>query len=120
MSTSAYGNPSPRWSALTCPRARSHSVQPCAGWGVTARVLGIEPARHGRFRDTLHREPVRGQPHRRLAILDGRARLVERAGDDVVQAAIDLVFLPEVLLQPLHPLEVRDDDATGVREDVRQ
>ncbi len=34
--------------------------------------------------------------------------------------AVDLVFLPEVLLQSLHPLEVRDDDAAGVREHVRQ
>ena len=31
---------------------------------------------------------------------------------------VDLVLLPEVLLQALHPLEVRDDDAAGVREDV--
>ena len=49
-----------------------------------------------------------------------RPRLVERAGDDLVQPRVDLVFLPEVLLQPLHPLEVGDDDTAGVREHVRQ
>ena len=47
-------------------------------------------------------------------------RLAERARDDVVQARVHLLLLPEVLLQALHPLEVGDDDAAGVREHVRE
>jgi len=34
--------------------------------------------------------------------------------------AFTLVLLPEVLLQSLHPLEVRDDDASRVDENVRK
>ena len=50
-----------------------------------------------------------------VAHVSSNARL-----DDLVQTGVDLVFLPEVLLQALHPLEVRDDDAAGVREHVRK
>ena len=45
-------------------------------------------------------------------------RLVERARDDRVQALVHLALRPEELLEALHPLEVRDDDAAGVREHV--
>ena len=45
---------------------------------------------------------------------------LEGARDDLVQPRVHLVLLPEVLLQALHPLEVRDDDAAGVREHVRE
>ena len=33
---------------------------------------------------------------------------------------VDFVLLPEVLLEPLNPLEVRDDDTPGIGEDVRE
>ena len=47
-------------------------------------------------------------------------RLVEGLADDVVEVRVHLVLLPEVLLQALHPLEVRDDNAAGIREHVRE
>ena len=51
----------------------------------------------------------------RVAHVSSNARV-----DDVVQLRVHLVLLPEVLLEALHPLEVRDDDAAGVREHVGQ
>ena len=46
--------------------------------------------------------------------------LLERLVDDVLELGVDLVLLPEVLLEALHPLEVGDDDAARVREHVGQ
>ena len=56
----------------------------------------------------------------RLLLLVHVPGLVERAGDDVAELRVHLGLLPEVLLEALHPLEVRDDDAARVGEDVRQ
>ena len=39
--------------------------------------------------------------------------------EEALEARVDLVLLPEEGLQVLHPLEVGDDDAAGVGEDVR-
>ena len=64
--------------------------------------------------------PVRGHAHARPDPLARLPRLLERARDDVVQLRVHLVLAPEVLLEPLHPLEVGDDDAAGVREHVGQ
>src|SRR6185295_5124260 len=104
MSTASYSRPR----RSSCARARSQRLHPCP-W--KKRILGIEPARDGRLGDTLDGEPVGGHPHRRLALLVSRPCLVERARDDRVQASVHLVFLPEVLLETLYPLEVGDDDA---------
>ena len=46
--------------------------------------------------------------------------LLERLVDDLLELGVDLVLLPEVLLEALHPLEVGDDDAARVREHVGQ
>ena len=43
---------------------------------------------------------------------------IEAADHDVLEAVVDLVLRPEEVLQVLHPLEVADGHATGVREDV--
>ena len=44
---------------------------------------------------------------------------VERVAHLVGELAPDLVAVPEQAPEILHPLEVRDRDAAGVREDVR-
>ena len=85
---------------------------------VDASRYGVEAARRRRLGDPLHREPVRGRPHPRREALRGGPGLLERARHDVVELRVDLVLLPEVLLEPLDPLEVRDDHAAGVREHV--
>ena len=46
--------------------------------------------------------------------------LLERAGADVVKLCVHLVLAPEVLLQTLHPFEVRHDHTARVREHVGQ
>ena len=71
-----------------------------------------------RLGDALHREPVGSDAHRELAALGRVPGLVERAAHDVVELRVHLDLLPEVLLEALHPLEVRDDDAARVREHV--
>ena len=60
---------------------------------------------------------------RMLVFFDSRSlpRLVERLLHDVGQPRVDLLLLPEVLLEALYPLEVRaSHDAPGVREHVGQ
>ena len=64
--------------------------------------------------------PYAAMPHARLVLLARLPGLPEGPRDDVVQPRVDLLFLPEVLLQALHPLEVGDDDAARVREHVRE
>src|SRR6185312_1118958 len=115
MSTSSYGNPSSARSAANWARARSQSEQSRAWKSLTLR---IEPAGDCRFGDTLHRKAVRRHAHRRVALLERRPRLVERARDDLVEPRVHLVLFPEVLLETLHPLEVRHDDTARVREHV--
>src|SRR5919197_5680448 len=117
MSTSSSAKPSSACSPRTCSSARSHRWQPSA-WKTT--TLGIQATRGGGLGDALHREAVRGDAHRQLAPLGEVPGLVESAAHDVVQLRVHLGLLPEVLLEALHPFEVRDDDAAGVREHVRQ
>ena len=65
------------------------------------------------------REPVGGEPHRQASAARAVSHVSSKARlDDVVQLRVHLGLLPEVLLEALHPLEVRDDDAAGVREHV--
>src|SRR5881628_2587926 len=108
MSTSSSSKPSSSRRARTCARARSHRWQSAAPYRTTR--LGIQTPGRQRLRDPLDAEPVGGEPHRRLSLLRDLPRLVERLRDDLVQPPVDLVLLPEVLLEALHPLEVRDDD----------
>src|SRR5215210_6535455 len=119
MSTRSSSNGT---SARTCARtlsALSQRWQPCAWYKVTRR-LRVEATRGRRLGDAPDGDRVGALPHRERTFLVHSPRLGERARDDVVQLGVHLRFLPEVLLQPLYPLEVRDDDAAGVREDVRE
>src|SRR5436190_476171 len=114
MSTASYSAPTrPRTS-----RTRSHRWQPRAWKSVI--FLGVEATRDRGFRDAMDGEAVGGEPHRDGPFCLRRPRLLEGARDDLVQPCVDLVLLPEVLLEALHPLEVRDDDAAGIREHVRE
>src|SRR5712691_848526 len=108
MSISSSSKETSERAASMILRARSQRWQPCAWYRTTLR---IDSASRGRFRDALHRKAVGGKAHRRAAALHRPPRLVERARDDVVQLRVHLGLLPEVLLEALHPLEVRDDDA---------
>src|SRR5215218_2706849 len=107
----------PAQTCSTTSSARSQRWQPAA---TNSRTLGIETSRHGRLGDALHREPVGGHPHARSLLLLRHDRLLEGAGDDVVEPLVHLFLLPEVLLEPLHPLEIGDDDAARIREHVRE
>src|SRR5919197_3316051 len=101
----------------SCSSARSQRWQPPALYRTT-RGLRIEAPRDRRVSNPPHREPVGRQPHARLALVGDTPGLVECARRDVSQLRVDLVLLPEVLLEALHPLEVRDDDTARVREHV--
>src|SRR6185436_2591101 len=83
-------------------------------------TLRIDATSHRGFCNPLNREPVEAEAHRHALRLVNRPRLVERTRDDVVELCVHLVLFPEVLLEALHPLEVRDDDTTRVGEDVRE
>src|SRR5919109_629809 len=72
---------------------------------------GIQTASRGRLGDALDGEAVGRHAHARLVALGGFPGLREGPDGDVVQLRVHLVLLPEVLLQALHPLEIRDDHA---------
>src|SRR6266581_6397470 len=117
MSISSSSKKTSERTASMILRARSQRWQPCAWYRTT---LGIDSACRGRFGDALHRKTVSGKAHRGAAALHRPPGLVERARDDVVQLRVHLGLLPEVLLEPLDPFEVGNDDPSGVREDVRE
>src|SRR5919197_6271776 len=112
MSTMRRSNSRSARTSSTTASARSQRWQPCALYSVTA--LRIEAPRRRRLGHPLHRDAVGGDAHARPAALARRPGLVEGAHDDVVQLRVHLGLLPEVLLEALHPLEVRDDDAARV------
>ena len=45
--------------------------------------------------------------------------VVKRPQHDPLQPIVDVVLIPEKLLQILDPLEIRNSDATGVGQDIR-
>src|SRR3954452_17846598 len=110
MSTSSSSNAiSARTPSIT-RRALSQRWQPSAWTSVTTcSPLGVEATGRRRLGDASDRERVGGVAHRQGAFLVCAPGLGERAGDDVVQLRVHLGLLPEVLLEALHPLEVRDD-----------
>ncbi len=118
MSTSSSSNPSSARAARTTSSARAQREQ-SAAWRTRTRATGTGPSSSSP-RHALHREPVRRHAQARLHRLSRLPGLLERARDDVVELRVDLLLAPEVLLEALHPLEVRDDDAACVREDVRE
>src|SRR5918996_3571834 len=117
MSTSRTSSPQ---TSRTTSSARSQRWQPAAWKRVTPRGLRIEATRDGRLGDAAHTDAVRRDAQAHAALLVRVPGLAEGARDDVVQPLVHLFFLPEVLLEALHPLEVGDDDAAGVREHVGQ
>src|SRR5258706_8765423 len=85
--------------------------------GVTPR-LWIDTAHRCCVGHPLHRQRVSGQAHVD-AFVDRRVEdLVEGPRDDVMQLGVDLLLLPEEGLEVLDPLEVRDDHATRVGDNV--
>src|SRR5437660_1373477 len=85
--------------------------------GVTPR-LWIDPSNHRRVGNPLHGKRVGGQAHVDSLVHRGVKDVVEGARDDVMQLGVDLLFLPEEGLEVLHPLEVGDDHASSVGDDV--
>src|SRR4029078_9239264 len=82
-------------------------------------LLGIEaadPMRLGHPADALH-QGRRSQ--RDLFALGRRPDPVDGARHDLLKTRDDLALPPEVVLEPLHPLEVRHDDPARVGENVR-
>ena len=53
-----------------------------------------------------------------LYLMRGLQHVLERLDHLCFEAAVDFVFLPEVAVAILDPLEVRGGDAAGVGEDV--
>ena len=81
----------------------------------------IQPPRHRRLRDPLDGQAVGGHPHAHVPRLVDAARSRRTLLSTIsLSLRVDLVLLPEVLLEPLHPLEVGDDDAAGIGEHVRE
>src|SRR5262249_18987177 len=71
-----------------------------------------------RLLDPLDPADQRGAAHRDAPVARGGEHLVEGALDQRDQAVVHVLLGPEEVLEALHPLEVGDRDAAGVREDV--
>src|SRR5439155_3167157 len=80
--------------------------------------LGIEPPDSVAFGDAADALHEGGRPQVRAFLGTERPHAVEGARHDLLQPCRDLALAPEVVLETLDPLEIRDDDAAGVREDV--
>ena len=72
-----------------------------------------------RFCDAVHGEEEGGLAQGDLLGLRGFPDVREGASDDSVESLEDLVFGPEKRFAALDPFEVRDGDAAGVGEHVR-
>src|SRR5215218_6354604 len=117
MSISSRSNGTWLRTRLSTRRALSQRWQPGAKKSST---LWIEPTRRRRLGHPSNRDRVGRLPHGKGTLLVPAPGLRKRPRDDVVQLRVHLGLLPEVLLEPLHPLEIRDDDPAGVREHVRK
>src|SRR5579864_2920562 len=98
MSTSTSSNASSSRASARTPRARSQRLQPGA-WKRVTTGLRIETARRGRLGDAHDRGAVGRHAHARLALLAKLPGLLEGPADDVAELLVDLVLLPEVLLE---------------------
>src|SRR6266511_2922871 len=90
-----------------------------SGGCADAGGLGVDAADACGFYYAADAQHHRCLAHGDAVLLRHRRNVAVGAGDDAMQALVDLVFFPEVELEVLHPLEVGDDDAAGVGEDVR-
>src|SRR5579864_5426608 len=82
--------------------------------------LRIDAAELGGFGDATDRYHVRGPAHVHVVLFRFFQRIAESFGHLALEPLVDFVFFPEVLLEILHPLEIRHRDAAGVGEDVGQ
>src|SRR2546426_5467804 len=96
-------------------RARALPAQSLLGEAIE---LGIEPPDSVAFGDAADALHEGGRPQARAFLGTERPHAVEGARHDLLQPCRDLALAPEVVLEILDPLEIRDDDAAGVREDV--
>src|SRR5262249_45023281 len=90
--------------------------------GLIVRILddsGVDTASLERRSDLADRGHHGCLAQRDLLVLGHGVDAVERVAHLVGEFAPDLVAVPEQAAEVLHPLEVRDSDAAGVREDVR-
>src|SRR5438067_600363 len=118
----------------TARRSASFSRSPAA-WALSpaSSVTGFETIA-SRTRATLREDPTgleragdlpdrrhhRGVPERQLLLLGELPDTIERVAHLLREPRADLVAVPEQAPEILHPLEVGDGDAAGIREDVRQ
>src|ERR1700687_3654634 len=105
-----------RLNAYLCNR--EHRLQRGRTGRTVASLLGEDPPLLDRGR-----HPLNGDDERRLARgavvgLRGREPKIYRAPHVDLEAALHLVELPVEARTALDPLEVRDDHAAGVGEDV--
>src|SRR5262245_23474360 len=84
-----------------------------------SRPSGIEPAQRVGLRDPADRHEVRGRPPADLPLPVHRVHGLDRPIHQVPEPQVHLALRPEIALERLHPLEVRDRHPTRVREDVR-
>src|SRR5260221_7841516 len=106
----------------TRPAAAGCYVSPV--WGVPRgdpdppTPLWVNPSYHRRVGYALNGDCVCGEPHVDALVHRCVENLVEGPSDHVVELGVDLLLLPEECLEVLHPLEVGDDHAAGVGDDV--
>src|SRR5215472_8828022 len=86
--------------------------------GVAQDQLRVESTNDVRVGDAAHALHERGGAQVDTALARGLPYAGEGAGHELLEAGGDLALLPEIVLEPLHPLEVRHDDPTRVAEDI--
>ena len=84
------------------------------------RALRIDAAQPVHRGDAADRQHVRRRAHVDLVLLRQLEHVGEAPAHDVGEPLVDRLFRPEVAAAILHPLEVRDRDAAGVGENVRE
>src|SRR5579864_493166 len=81
--------------------------------------LGVDAAQFDREGYSIEGEHIR-----RCAVVDGVLfgvgdHVVEAVHHNLFQAIVDHLLIPEIALAILHPLEIRDRDAAGVGQNIR-
>src|SRR5437879_12995563 len=96
---------------------RSRRAETTQGW-ITPAGLRKEAAHQGGLRKSPHGEDVRCGAHMRVVLAHRFVDVIERAIHHHLEPAVHFVFLPEVALQVLRPLEVANGQATRVGQDI--
>src|SRR5438552_14581084 len=100
---------------MPCRRTRSRSTATL--W---AARLGIDTAGLEGFGDALNADDVSGGAHVAVMMLLSIFDSVEGLAHDAAKLLVNLVLVPEELLQVLDPLEVGHCHPAGVTQDVGQ